>query len=44
LTLFLWDYSLGLNVLTGLAELLKGKVELDRSRGTDFKIIFNRGK
>lgn len=36
--------SLGLHILTGLAEQLNGKVELDRSRGTDFKIIFNRGK
>jgi len=37
--------SLGLHLVTILAQdQLKGKIDLDRSRGTEFKIIFNRLK
>lgn len=36
--------SLGLRIITGLANQLGGQIVLDRSRGTDFKIRFNKGE
>ncbi len=36
--------SLGLQVVVALVEQLKGTIELDRSEGTAFKIVFKKSK
>jgi two-component sensor histidine kinase len=33
--------SLGLQLVCALTEQIRGKIELDRSNGTEFKIIFS---
>jgi hypothetical protein len=37
-------HSLGLTLVQGLVEQLEGTIELDRNRGTEFKITFPGGK